>query len=103
MLVQFNSDAYESITYFDNVAHQLLSMMGHSGIIPGALLARDIPNALQNLAQSIDDYQDITTEQSDVEDENEEPEISIKIRAVPLINMLKAAEKESSNIHWDYY
>ena len=46
MLITFQTDAYESITLFGHIAERLLSMMGQSGRVPGALLASDVPHAL---------------------------------------------------------
>jgi len=42
MMVTFHSKAWTSITMFGDVAVRLLKMMGHSGTVPSALLARDI-------------------------------------------------------------
>ncbi len=53
MLVTFSSDAYESITYFDKVAQRLLTLMGHSGTIPGALVAEAFSDWLENLHKGI--------------------------------------------------
>ena len=39
MLVTFSCPAYADITMFGDVAVRLLQLMGHSGTVPGALLA----------------------------------------------------------------
>jgi hypothetical protein len=44
MLVTFTTDAYADITMFGDVVHTMLKMMGHSGTVPGALLAADSVN-----------------------------------------------------------
>ncbi|MFV1973803.1 MAG: DUF1840 domain-containing protein, partial [Thiohalobacterales bacterium] len=49
MLVTFTCSAYADITMFGDVAVQLLKMMGHSGTVPGAFRAEDIPVALEKL------------------------------------------------------
>ena len=46
MLVTFKSDAYADIMMFGDAAHRLLKMMGHSGTLPSAILAEDVPAAL---------------------------------------------------------
>ena len=51
MLIKFNSDV-GAFTMFGDVAVPLLKAMGHSGTVPGALLAADIPAALALLKDS---------------------------------------------------
>ena len=103
MLVTFSSDAYESITYFDKVAQRLLTLMGHSGTIPGALVAEDISDALENLHQGIkEEGHNPTSPKSPKNTDEEEPEISLAHRAVPLIHLLEAAEKKQCNVIWEY-
>lgn len=49
MLVIFRSTATESITMFQDVAVQLLKLMGATGRIPGGLSPDDVGPALQRL------------------------------------------------------
>jgi len=49
MLVKFTTNAYADITMFGDIALTMLKMMGHSGTVPGAILAADIPAALSRL------------------------------------------------------
>jgi len=77
MLVTFHTDAYENITYFADVAKSLLSLMGHSGTIPGAIKAENLPEALEKLQSGLG------TEKKVVENEEDgEPQISLAKRAV---------------------
>ena len=46
MLVTFHTKAYANITMFGDVAKQLLELLGHSGTIPSAIKAEDVPAAL---------------------------------------------------------
>ena len=55
MIVTFRSEAYADIMMFGEIAIQLLKLMGHSGTVPGALLAEDVPEALANLKKAITD------------------------------------------------
>ena len=48
MLVTFDSDV-GGFTMFGDAALKLLKMMGHSGTVPSAILAKDIPAALARL------------------------------------------------------
>ena len=49
MLVTFRSKVSGEITMFGDVAVTLLKLMEHSGTVPGALLADQIPSALARL------------------------------------------------------
>ncbi len=49
MLVTFSCPAYAGITMIGDVAIRLLKAMGHSGTVPGALLAEDVQAALERL------------------------------------------------------
>jgi len=53
MLVTFTSDAYADITMFGDVAVALLKVMGHSGTVPSAIVAEDVPAALSRLTAAI--------------------------------------------------
>ncbi len=53
MFITFSSDAYENISYFQNVGTQLITMMGHSVSIPGALKAAEVPAALAQLQNGL--------------------------------------------------
>ncbi|ARG96989.1 DUF1840 domain-containing protein [Legionella micdadei] len=102
MLVTFSCDAYENITMFGDIAKRLLSLMGHSGTVPGAIVAEEVPEALARLEQAIaqtkqKEPQKIKTE----EDDNfQDDQVSLAHRAFPLINMLKAASKNKCNVMW---
>lgn len=98
MLITFRCKAYANITMFGDVALQLIKMMGHSGAVPGALMPDDIPVALENLRASLAQV-DMSTAPAN-SDENE-PVVSISHRAMPLIELLEAAEKEEVPVMWD--
>ncbi len=55
MLVTFKSDAYADIMMFGDAALRLLKMMGHSGTVPSAILAEDVPAALDRLKRAIEE------------------------------------------------
>lgn len=97
MLVKFSSKTYENIIMFENVAKQLIQLMGHSNTIPGSILAEDIPHTLSQLESGLE-----KTPKTEQQTEEEEPEISLALRAVPLVNMLKAAASHQTNVMWDY-
>jgi hypothetical protein len=96
MLVTFYSDAYENITYFGDVAKQLLTLMGHSGTIPGAIKSKDLPQALNQLQQGLKG-EFVSSTRNEEDDE----EIGLTKRAIPLINLLQASIKNDCDVLWD--
>jgi uncharacterized protein DUF1840 len=99
MLVTFKSGAHGEFTMFAEIAEDLLKMMGHSGTIPSALSAKDVPEALKCLKKAIEYEPGAAHEESSTEDE-EEPEVSISGRAYPLVEMLTAAAEDGSTVMW---
>lgn len=101
MLITFQCKSYANITMFGDVAIAMIRLMGHSGNVPGAILAEDIPAALTKLEQGL---KAATANEQDTQkpdpDESEVP-ISLATRAVPLIEMLKAASKNNNLVMWD--
>jgi hypothetical protein len=99
MLITFTTPVYADITMFGDVALNMLKQMGHSATVPGALLAEDIPEALQRLEAAVE--VDKQSPQPPAEGEDGEAAVSLSHRALPLIELLKAAVKENSNVMWD--
>ncbi len=97
MFVTFSSEAYENITYFNAVAKRLLSLMGHSGTVPGAIKAQELPAALIRLQQGIE--QDKKAHPANNMDD--EAEISLATRAIPLIHLLQAAIENDCDVLWN--
>ena len=73
-----------------DAAITLLRAMGHSGTVPGAILAADLPAALAQLRRTLDAQAAAPPplpppSDGDDEDEQErEPPVSLRMRAVPL-------------------
>ncbi|MGZ8144340.1 MAG: DUF1840 domain-containing protein [Methylosarcina sp.] len=106
MLVTFSCDAYPNTTYFGDVAHTLLNMMGKSGNVPGAILAEDVPKALERLQSAIEKLKAEsslkTSSKGDAEQEDwKEKPVALAHRALPLIELLTAAAKANCNVMWD--
>ncbi|WP_260291609.1 DUF1840 domain-containing protein [Sedimenticola hydrogenitrophicus] len=100
MLVTFSSPAYADITMFGDVALRLLKLMGHSGTVPGALLAEDVPAALARLQAAIAAEKRLP-EVKTADAEDDEPAVTLPHRALPLIELLKAAAKAECDVMWD--
>jgi hypothetical protein len=101
MLVTFSCPAYADVTMFGEAALRLLTMMGHSDTVPGALLADDVQVALERLESAVA-AEPSPTEQDTSEDwDDENPPVSLSHRALPLIELLRAAVGEKCNVMWD--
>ncbi len=105
MLVTFSCPAYANITMFGDAAVRLLKLMGHSGSVPGALLAADVQAALERLEAAIEaDKQSPEPEsepEASAQSEDDEPAVSLSHRALPMIELLKAATKANCDLMWD--
>ena len=105
MLVTFHSKAWSSITLFGDVAITLLKMAGHSGTVPSAMLAADIPAALAHLKQALAAAESEKVGQpgvpSETEDPDAEPPVSLRLRAYPLIQLLSAAAQQGCDVMWE--
>lgn len=103
MLVTFTCNAYADITMFGDAAKRLLTMMGHSGTVPGAIMAEDVPAALDRLKSAIEAEQALPTPDLSMEvqsDESNQLAVSLKHRAFSLIELLTAAAKEKCDVMW---
>lgn len=106
MLVTFSCEVYPNTTYFGDVALTLLKMMGKSGNVPGALLAEDVPKALERLKSAIEILKaepPVKTSPKRDSEQNEwrEEPVTLAHRAVPLIELLTAAAKANCHVMWD--
>lgn len=97
MLVTFTTKAYADITMFGDVALSFLKMMGHSGTVPSAILAVDVPAALERLKSALDATSDDKPSQDTHDDE---PKVSMHNRALPLLALLAAAAKDERDVMW---
>lgn len=97
MLVTFTTKAYADITLFGDIALAMLKMMGHSGSVPGAILAEDVPAALNRLTAAIDAEKKSSPTPTDSADDTK---VSMEHRALPLIDLFAAASREKANVMW---
>ncbi|MCC7548265.1 MAG: DUF1840 domain-containing protein [Burkholderiales bacterium] len=102
MLIRFESKI-GAFSMFGDIAVTLLKLMGHSGTVPGAILADDIPDALARLRAGLhaQPEEPETDEIShDERDEKPEPRVSIHKRAVPLVDLLTRSAQAGSDVMW---
>lgn len=98
MLVRFDSKA-GTITMFGDVATNLLRMMGQSGDVPGAIMAADLPAALERLRQNVSGVRQ-PSGGAKSDDEGERP-VGMQQRAFPLIELLERASKQGADVIWE--
>jgi hypothetical protein len=95
MLIRFDSKV-GGFTMFGDIAVTLLKGMGHSGAVPSALLAKDIPAALKRLEATL------TGAPAAADDEaGKEAKVSLRQRAYPLIDLLDRAAKADADVVWE--
>ena len=99
MLVRFDSKV-GTLTTFGDVAVKLLRLMGQSGSVPGAILAADIPAAVQRLKQGIGTDQAPPPARG-AKDEEADQRVSLNQRAFPLIELLERAAKSGADVIWE--
>ncbi|MBI4290218.1 MAG: DUF1840 domain-containing protein [Betaproteobacteria bacterium] len=105
MLVTFHSKSYSSITMFGDVAVTLLKMAGHSGTVPSALLADDIPRALARLKEGLaaagtKEIGKKSARQGAEEEDDPQP-VGLRQRSYPLIQMLSASAQQGCDVTWE--
>jgi hypothetical protein len=100
MLVRFDSSV-GTFTMFGDVAVQLLKMMGHSGTVPSALLAAEIPGALVRLKSAVAAAPEPPDEPVDDDGKPEQPKVTLRQRAFPLIDLLERSAKAGADVLWD--
>ena len=98
MLIRFDSKA-GTITMFGDVGTRLLKMMGQSGSVPGAIMGKDIGPALERLRQAVSGEREPSPDKKAGDDG--EPQVGMKQRAFPLIELLERAAKQDADVMWD--
>ncbi len=97
MLVTFETQSFSRITFFADVAKRLLKLMGQSGNVPGALAPEDVNRARRALETAV--QRDDTSDEEDPREGNEEA-VSIRHRALPLLDLLASAAAAEEHVTW---
>ncbi|MCG9756252.1 DUF1840 domain-containing protein [Shewanella insulae] len=100
MLITFKTKHYANITLFGDVAQTFLKILGHSNSVPGAIRAEDVPSALARLQQAVANAPTQPSQSEDDEDDKG-PYVSLKQRALPLIELFESAAKNNDNVMWE--
>jgi hypothetical protein len=99
MLIEFDSEVGK-LTMFGDVAIQLLKLLGHSATVPSAILASDIPVALERLERGVSSALPVPPVAADSDDDEREPRVSLQQRAYPLIDLLQRAAAKNCDVMW---
>ena len=104
MLMTFRSDVWNSIIMDRDTGVRLLKLAGHSGTVPGALLAADISSAMTRLNAGLDreDPRPARGAAAKLPDDPDEPQpVGLRLRAFALQQMLKAAAQKNADVTWE--
>lgn len=98
MLIKFDSSA-GTLTMFGDIALQLLQLAGHSGTVPSAILAADLPDAIRRLEQGLGTV--VEPVRPDEDEPGAVPAVRLRQRAFPLMELLEAAARGGNDVMWD--
>ena len=82
------------------IAVQLLKAMGHSGTVPSAILAKDIPVALARLKSTVAATPAQKGSPESDDKDQKEVQVSLRQRAFPLIDLLTLAAEKGAQVIW---
>ncbi|CAH0151185.1 hypothetical protein SRABI118_00519 [Massilia sp. Bi118] len=111
MLITFKSKAYPNVLMYQEHAQRILDLLDKDPE-RGVITAAEAPKAVQLLEHEIDESrrhqatdeveQDVKAHAGDVEDTDHEPAeaVTFSTRAYPLLEMLRAARDQGSDILW---
>ena len=106
MPITFTTKSYADITMLNDTGEVMLELMDFGSLMPGAIAANDVPQALSNLQKNLADKSDQKDQEDDEnedEDEDEEDQtspVSMTTRAMPLLELLKSAANNDNNVSW---
>ena len=83
-----------------DIAVQLLKAMGHSGTVPSAILAKDIPAAVARLRSAVAATPPAQTSPNTDDKDQKEVLVSLRQRAFPLIDLLTRAAEKGAEVMW---
>lgn len=109
MLVTFRTKAHADITMFGHVGVELLKLAGMTGNVPTAILAADVPGVLAKLERALGEHRaalgDSAPSAAETPrvngargDEAAEPAVPLRTRALPLLELLRAAAAANTDV-----
>ena len=103
MPVTFETRAFANITMLNDVAVEILKIMGQSGSVPGAIKGGDVSQILELFTKAVAERKEefINGESTRIDIEPDE-RVKLGDRAIPIIQLLEAADKENCDVLWYY-
>jgi hypothetical protein len=101
MLITFKTRAHADVTMFGDVALKLIKLMGRRETVPSAIEPEDIPQALKMLRAGVA-AEDAAAKEDEAENSDDEKEETVTVhnRALPLIELLRAAHQNNVPVMW---
>jgi hypothetical protein len=99
-LVVFRSRAASEIVMFADVAHRLLELAGKAVAERGVITSDQIDGALEGLLRAVAQEKAAGGDATAPEDGSATVPVSLRQRAFPLIEMLRAAQKRQVDVTW---
>ena len=110
MIVVF-STRYGQLTMLGDSAIALLRLAGHSGSVPSAVLAADLPGFRARLRAGLEAQgdaasppakpRDTTREDEDTEANDRPGRVTLRMGAGPLLDMIETAITRGSDLMWE--
>jgi hypothetical protein len=108
MIIKFTTKSGQ-LTMLGESAVALLRLGGHSGTVPGAVLADELPQFMQRLRAGLASRGSEPSPapaaeppRDDKDDEAERPApVTLQMRAVPVLDMIDTAIAQRSDLMWD--
>jgi hypothetical protein len=100
MLIRFQGENTGSFVMFEEIAQQLLRMMGTSGKTEGALREEDVPQALSRLEAAVAPYKAASQNADDEQDDGAGESVGLATRAAPLLDLLRLAKEKGGYVMW---
>ncbi len=101
MPITFHTKSYADLTFLSDVGKELITLMGHTPNVPGAIVADDLANALARLRAGLGDTSADIQPKENARNDDAERSIGLAQRALPLIQLLEAAHADNENVMWD--
>jgi hypothetical protein len=98
MPITFKTKSYADITMLNDTGEVILELMDFGNLIPGAIAAADIRQALSNLQKNLAD--ESGQKDQDKEEDDQQPPVSLTTRAMPLLELLKSAVDNDNDVSW---
>lgn len=111
MLITFKSKAYPNVLMYQEHAKRILDLL-HKDSERGVITAEEAPQAVKLLENEIEESrkhqatdeleEDVKAHHGEIEDSEHEPieTVSFSTRAYPLLEMLRAARDQRSDVLW---